>query len=171
MAVKVIPLPTTQTDGPWAETLRAQTAQSKARLPQCGQNQSAKTPARWTCRSGNHQIKRHYKRKVQSELLRTVSITQSFSSFLQVLQPPENRAATVSEGNVRANSLLLQVDGVWPPLNPQDVGHCILVHTEKQRRGELGTGSLKQHELRPAVNARGEDRVGAATTVLAALLW
>ena len=75
--------------------------------------------------------------------------------------PPGNRRAAVRRGNARANLLLLQVNGVRPPLYPEDVGHRVLVRVEKQRKGGLGTPTLEKHALRATTNAEGKHKSSA----------
>lgn len=59
------------------------------------------------------------------------------------------------------NLLLLQVDGVGPPLYPEDIGHRVLAHAEKKRKGELGTPALGKHVPVATRNAKGKSKGSA----------
>lgn len=69
------------------------------------------------------------------------------------------------------NSLLLQVKGVRPPLDPEDVGHRVLAHAGKQRKGELGRTTVENHALREAqalsASSRRRQSQGCAGSIAA----
>lgn len=77
-------------------------------------------------------------------------------------QSTGSRGAAVRGGNARANLLLLQVDGVRPPLYPEDVGHRVLACAEKQRKGELGTAIPGEHAPRATTNVREAQELSRA---------
>lgn len=70
--------------------------------------------------------------------------------------PRWGQSTAAVRGNATANLLLLQVNGVGPPLYPEDVGHRVLARAEKQRKGELGTLALGKHAPRTVFKRRAQ---------------